>query len=140
MLSDVQSNSVKTDSKNRLCQEIYYLSGYILETLLSYALCSSLNITGDIFESKPFKEDSKQFKTHNLMQKYNYALKHGCMGLRGLQFFQKEHQNAEIQELFNSWEVKYRYETHANISIDNLSVYLKTIEDIYRTILLKYTR
>ncbi|MCF0121992.1 MAG: hypothetical protein HUJ74_02070 [Lachnospiraceae bacterium] len=140
MLKDISDSSIKKDAKDRLCLEIYYLSGYILETMLSYALCSSMNIQGDIHQSKPFKEDAKLFKVHNLNQKYNYALQKGCNGLRNICFFQKKHQDDIIQKLFVDWHVKYRYENRPNLSPEVLSKYLSSIEIIYRTILKNYPR
>lgn len=87
LLNDAKDSTTKKDSKDRLCLEIYYLSGYILETMLSYAVCSSMNVNGDVNQSKPFKEDRTRFKVHNLNQKYNYALQNGCNGLRNICFF-----------------------------------------------------
>lgn len=139
MLSDVTNTSIRQDIKNRLCLEIYYISGYILETMLSYAVCSSMNVKGDINKSKPFKQDSAEFKTHRLMQKYTYAINNGCIGLRNLCFFQIPHQNKEIQELFTKWKVDYRYEKKENISPDLLEEYIDSIENIYQVIIKKYT-
>lgn len=140
MLKEAQDSMIKKDTKDRLCLEIYYLSGYILETMLSYAVCSSMNITGDIYQSKPFKEDANLFRTHDLNQKFCYALKKGCNGLRNICFFQKKHSDALIQDLFSEWQVKYRYENKANLSPEILSTYINSIEKVYQTILKNYTR
>lgn len=139
MLADVTNTQIQQDVKNRLCLEIYYLSGYILETMLSYAVCSSMNVEGDINKSKPFTTDSAEFKTHRLMQKYNYALNNGCIGLRNLCFFQTPHQNSDIQKLFTNWTVEYRYKKRENISQDLLVEYMNSIENIYEEIFKKYT-
>lgn len=135
-----EAKESKTDTKNRLCLEIYYLSGYILETMLSYAVCSSMNINGDVYQSKPFKEEAKLFKVHNLNQKYSYALRNGCNGLRNICFFQKKHSDADVQKLFSDWEVKYRYENRETLSPEILSKYISSIEEVYQTILRNYTR
>lgn len=140
LLEDVNDSRINKDTKDRLCLEIYYLSGYILETMLSYAVCSSMNIKGDVYQSKPFKEDSKFFKVYNLNQKYNYALQKGCNGLRNICFFQKKHPNAIIQDLFSDWQVKFRYENRANLTPNVLSTYINSIEDVYKEILKNYTR
>ena len=140
LLKDTENSKARKDIKDKLYLEIYYLSGYILETMLSYAVCSSMNISGDVYQSKPFKEDAKLFKVHDLNQKYSYALQKGCNGLRNICFFQRKHPNADIQKLFSEWQVKYRYENRANPSPDILSKYLSSIEDVYQTILKKYTR
>lgn len=140
LLNDAKDSTTRKDIKDRLCLEIYYLGGYILEAMLSYAVCSSMNISGDVYQSKPFKEDAKRFKVHDLKQKYSYALQKGCNGLRNICFFQKKHPNAIIQNLFSDWQVKYRYENRANLTPDILSTYLSSIEDVYQTILKNYTR
>lgn len=140
MLKDIEDVNTKKDTKDRLCLEVYYLSGYILETMLSYAVCSSMNISGDVYQSKPFKEDRFLFKVHDLNQKYNYALHKGCHGLRNMCFFQEKHPNAIVQNLFSDWQVKYRYETRANLSPKILKTYISSIENIYQTILKNYTR
>lgn len=140
LLSDAKDSRTKKDTKDRLCLEIYYLGGYILETMLSYAVCSSMNISGDVYQSKPFKEDANLFKVHNLNQKYHYALQKGCNGLRNICFFKNKHPNVIIQNLFSDWHVKYRYENKANLSLNDLSVFIESIENIYQTILQNYTR
>ena len=140
LLKDVKGATTSKDKKDRLCLEIYYLSGYILESMLSYAVCSSMNISGDIYQSKPFKEDANLFKVHNLNQKYNYALQKGCNGLRNICFFQKKHPDAIIQNLFSDWHVKYRYENRANLSPDVLSKFINSIEEVYQIIIRNYTR
>ena len=73
LLKDAKDSTTRKDIKDRLCLEIYYLGGYILESMLSYAVCSSMNISRDVYQSKPLKEDAKLFKVHDLKQKYSYA-------------------------------------------------------------------
>lgn len=140
LLNDTKDSTTKKDTKDRLCLEIYYLSGYILEAMLSYAVCSSMNVKGDVYQSKPFKEDSTKFKVHDLNQKYSYALQNGCNGLRNICFFHKKHPETVIQNLFHDWHVKYRYENRANLSPEILTKYISSIEGVYQTILKNYTR
>lgn len=141
LLEVAKKTKTKTDIVDKLCFEIYYLSGYILETMLSYAVCSAMNISGDIEESKPFKEDSRKFKVHNLRQKYEYALSTaGCNGLRGICFFQQQHSKKEIQKLFDDWDVKYRYEKKERISLEVISEYIKSVKEVYEVIFKNYTR
>lgn len=140
LLNATKDSTTKKDTKDRLCLEIYYLSGYILEAMLSYAVCSSMNVKGDVYQSKPFKEDSTKFKVHDLNQKYSYALQNGCYGLRNICFFQKKHPETVIQNLFHDWHVKYRYENRANLSPEILTKYISSIEGVYQTILKNYTR
>ncbi|MBR6103606.1 MAG: hypothetical protein IKP81_00935 [Paludibacteraceae bacterium] len=140
LLEAAKNSKTKKDIVDRLCLEIYYLSGYILETMLSYAVCSVMKISSDINESKPFKEDARKFKIHDLKLKYDYALAAGCVGLRGICFFQQQHSDKGIQNLFKEWNVKYRYEKKEKITLDVISKYIESVSEVYKVILTKYPR
>lgn len=86
MIKDVSEGNIKGADKNKIYQEVYYLSGYIVESLLSYSLCSFLKIEGDCMKSEPFTKDSKKFKTHDLQQKFRYASEKGSTGISELCF------------------------------------------------------
>lgn len=117
--------------------EVYYLSGYIIETLISYALCNHLHIEEEIEENEHFKDNPK-FKTHALTRKYNYAKKHNCH-LADIIFLSKACSNRKLQDLFENWDVKYRYETPSiPLDKDDLEAYIKEIRNIYLIILLRY--
>lgn len=138
MIKDVSERNIKGAVKNKIYQEVYYLSGYIVESLLSYSLCSFLKIDGDCMKSDPFTKDSKKFKTHDLQQKFRYASEKGCTGISDLCFLATPHHNNKIQELFNNWDVKYRYESANGLNDTLLSDYVKELEKMYNTIIIKY--
>lgn len=139
MLKDINVHNCKKNDKTHLQCEVFYLSGYIVELMLSYAVCSCLNIHDNCEESTPFKEDKKYFKVHNLKQKYNYALKKGCSGLRGLDLLSKKHIDNNVQQLFDSWDISYRYVSSNNLPLQSLPSYIEVIEGLYNTICNKYT-
>ena len=103
-LSDKGSEQVR---KKELIHNVYYLSGYIIETLLSYILFSTLNDNKDVELSDHYK--STQFKTHDLNKKIYYLQNHKCL-LDGITFIGKKHSNKKFRQLFNNWNVQYRYE------------------------------
>lgn len=98
--------------KRDLIAEIYYLSGYIVETLLSYAIFSvaSREIKNRPIEEYPDYE--KGFKTHNFQAKIQFALAHGC-NFDGFLFIAAGHQNSNFRRLFNAWQVDMRYQHYS---------------------------
>jgi hypothetical protein len=95
--------------KRGLIAEIYYLSGYIVETLLSYAIFSvaSRDIQRKPIELHPDYENG--FKTHDFQAKIHFALTHGC-NFNGLLFISERHSNKRIRKMFNEWKVEMRYQ------------------------------
>jgi len=140
LLSDVERDDVNTDTGHKLIQEAYYLSGYVLEALLSFSVCSYMHVTGDCMKSIPFTSEQKQFKTHDLTQKYRYAKGKGLTVLKDLCFFAKPHKNRDLQKLFTNWDVKYRYETNVLVNKKNLTDFIGEIDNIYKFILKNFTR
>lgn len=104
------------EEKNALLLDIYYLSGYIIETLLSYAFFSSCD---RITRTKPVEdhpEYDKGFKTHNFQAKINFLRKHRC-SLDGMIFFSRKHPDKRFMDLYNNWQVELRYLSLRNIGI-----------------------
>lgn len=124
----------------RLISEVYYLSGYILEAMISYALCSAKMVKGDCMRSQYFTDDANKFKIHKLKPKWEYAKSKGCNGLKDLIFFSKNHSNNEVQKLFDDWDVKFRYENHPQAKEPIIKEYLQQIKLIYETINKQYTK
>ena len=83
--------------KSGYISEIYYLSGYIIETILSWAIFEQANYKGDILKSKIYNDG--YFKTHCLISKSNFALdKYGC-NLRGVIFIDQKHADKNLQNI-----------------------------------------
>lgn len=140
LIEDTNRKGVNAEEKHKLISEAYYLSGYVLEAMLSYSVCSFLNITGDCMQSKPFTVDKNKFMTHDLTQKYRYACGIGLTHLMKLKFFSNKHPNNHLQEMFAKWNVRFRYETCNLVSKDNMSLYINEIEEIYQCIIKLYSK
>lgn len=124
MLKDFDSFG-KGCQKSYVLSEAYYLSGYILESSLSYAFFSHISFRGDIYLSAHY--NNKQFKTHNILQKYAYMTKNACI-INDLMFISKPHSKSQLQRMFSDWDVKYRYEQYRNLSKDSVNAFIAEIE------------
>lgn len=100
--------SNKNDRRDMIA-DIYYLSGYVIETLLSYAIFSvaSRDIQRRPIEEHPQYEEG--FKTHNYQAKIDFAIKHNC-SFDGMLLISKRHQNKDICRMYNGWQVEMRYQ------------------------------
>ena len=111
--------------KSYLIAEVYYLSGYILESSLSYAFFSHIRYSGDIYLSEHYKNNG--FKTHDIRAKYHYMNKQSCF-IHDLVFVSRAHTSKELQNLFNDWNVNYRYEHYSNLDKTLIISYINEIE------------
>ena len=93
--------------KQLLLHNVYYLSGYIVETLLSYIFFFSMSYKGEIEKSEHYKNQS--FKTHDLNRKLLYVSQIGHCNLNGIPFLGKK-ENISYMNLFNNWSVELRYQ------------------------------
>ncbi|MCZ2671385.1 hypothetical protein ACMSEH_06365 [Bacteroides thetaiotaomicron] len=119
---------------------IYYLSGYVFETLLSYAFFCKLRWNGEIEKSCHFQD--KKFKTHNLSSKIIYAKRYSC-DFSGITFLDKKHPDKTLQKMFDNWCVDLRYqETHTlkgfKFTEEDIQRYVGEIEDVQKKVLRKF--
>lgn len=128
--------------KSTFISEVYYLSGYVIETILSWAIFQQHNYRGDILKSDIYNDGC--FKTHNLTSKSNVALKkYGC-NLRGVTFIDQSHSDRILQNMYSKWTIDLRYqnykEIHSELIIEESTIkrYLKEVESIFRIITQKY--
>lgn len=126
---------VNSCEKTYLLAEVYYLSGYILETGLSYAFFSHICYSGDVYNSSHLNTTS--FKTHDLVKKYQYLLRSSCV-IPDLVFISLPHNNYALQTLFLSWSVNYRYEQYPGLTKTILAEYISAIETGLNLIRTKY--
>lgn len=101
-----------SNEKRDLIAEIYYLSGYIVETLLSYAVFS---VAGRNVQNRPVEEHpdyENGFKTHNFQAKIYFAITHGC-SFNGVPFIGERHPSNNLRKLFNAWNVDMRYQHYS---------------------------
>jgi hypothetical protein len=128
------TSATPADKKCQILCEIYYISGYIIESMLSYAVLSHFRVQGDVMDSEHLKNNS--FKTHNLQKKVQYALEKKC-NIKGITLLTQKGKYTQ-QELFRNWNVKYRYEKYCVLEKEKLNEYINTTENIYKQILSKY--
>lgn len=126
--------------KKALLNNSYYLSGYIIETLLSYAFFNSIKCKGEIENNKHFKR--KDFKTHDLNLKAAYAKTHNC-DFSSLPLIGYKHKDKDVQKLFNKWCVELRYQEPKafidnGIKLDILKKYMDVIDEIKKSIIEKF--
>ena len=115
--------------------EVYYLSGYVLEAGLSYAFFYHIRFTGDVYSSEHYKNGC--FKTHHIQMKYQYMTQRSCF-IHDLMFVSRVHGTKELQELFNQWDVKYRYEHYPNLNKRLIISYIEEIEKGLMKIKIQY--
>lgn len=100
-------NEQDTNMHSYLLQEIYYLSGYVIETALSWAIYQQYGGSDDVKASDIYKQD-KKFKTHNLTLKTDCAkAKHNCI-FPGVPFIDKPHRCKTLQNYFTYWDTDVR--------------------------------
>jgi hypothetical protein len=126
---------VDSQKKAYILSEVYYLSGYILETGLSYAFFSHIRYTGDIYSSVHYS--NKGFKTHNTNIKYQYLLNNNCV-ISDLVFVSSSHKTKALQKLYNEWDVKYRYEHYSNLNKNLLNTYISELARALTKIKIQY--
>ena len=113
-MCDSLSGLTNSEDKNLIIANIYYLSGYVVETLLSYAFFCSCNSKT---RKKPIEEHpeyEKGFKTHDFQAKISFVKKHNC-NLDGITFISNKHSNDVFMKLYNGWQVDLRYRSPKNI-------------------------
>lgn len=124
-LLDEYDSLTNSQKKVFLLAEVYYLSGYILESSLSYAFFSYIRYTGDIYSSEHFRNSC--FKTHQILMKYQYMAQRSCV-INDLLFVSRVHKSKDLQTLFNQWDVKYRYEQLPSLDKRLIVCYIDEIE------------
>lgn len=135
LLLDTYDKAKDARQKSNILSEVYYLSGYVLETGLSYAFFSHIKHAGDIYLSSHFNNNC--FKTHRVLQKYEYMMRNSCT-INGLVFVSVSHQRRDLQQLFTQWDVKFRYEHHAKLNKEVMNIYIAEIEKGLITIKIQY--
>lgn len=119
--------------KSHYLSNIYYLSGYVVETMISYALFTQIRTELVNINNHP------KFKTHNIQAKILYARKNNC-SLDGILLIDKKSEK-KIQKLYSDWTVDFRYQQYSNIrSIDEkvLFEYLNVLNSIVIEIIKRY--
>ncbi|MFC0320224.1 hypothetical protein [Olivibacter oleidegradans] len=137
LLKDIKDQ--KADKKNKLLLNIYYLSGYVIETALSYAFFSHIKHTGHVEECTYYKEG---FKTHTFDVKVQYILKVNG-DLSSLPFVRQQLPDRKLNLLYKSWKTDFRYcyndqLRESDLTEDLIYKYLYNIEIFLETILKRF--
>jgi|SRR5690606_4657959 len=128
--------ATKTEEKQKIIYNIYYLSGYIIETSLNYAFFCLVNHKGEI-ETHP-SYTSNGIKNHKFDSKIKF-IKDNYGDLSGLPFISTSPQNGNLYKLYRNWSTDLRY----YVSTDKIIINEKIIENFiaeikkFSTIILK---
>lgn len=123
--------SKKQESKS-LKLDIYYISGYIIETLISYSFFASINWKSDIEDSPLY---NKSFKQHKIMNKLNFVLKYSC-SFPGVILLDTKPKNSLMLKMMNEWSEVIRYQDPKKIckdlafTVDDLEKYIGLIKNM----------
>lgn len=132
-MDDIKNTRGATSECNHWLSEVYYLSGYVLECMLSYVLFYDYN---DHVKNHKFYYG--EFLTHNLTSKVHHVRNVAHCQLNGIILISTSHQKRSINALFSRWNVDYRYEPLQTVSYDDLEAYLQSIEEAKNQILNQY--
>ena len=133
LINDIQSaQGTQADRNHWLC-EVYYLSGYIVECMLSYVL-----FYGYRDHVNKHQLYCGEFLTHNLSSKVHHVRNVAGRPLNGVILISTTHQKRSVNALFSKWNVDSRYEPTKIVNHDDLITYLQSIEQAKNQILNMY--
>lgn len=98
------------DKKQRLMLDIYYLSGYIIETMISYSCFVSIGWRKKDNIEK-YSLYNKGFKTHKLSAKLTFATSKAYCDFSGIVLLGKSISNEVEKKMFNEWSEVVRYQS-----------------------------
>ena len=135
LIDDIKRCQLSIPNQKHILNEVYYISGYVVECVLSYVLFYKHN--GDI-STNPFYNDPAFKKHHNLQFRLDYVKKKTNSRFTNIVFFSIPHEKPDQNRLFSDWSVDFRYEESTNLSKDHLSLFLSEITEIHKKILFQY--
>lgn len=128
--------------RERLKLDIYYLSGYVVETMISYTFFVNLNWNKkDHIESCSFYDNG--FKTHNLSAKLTFATSKAHCDYSGVPLLGNKIIDSKERKMFYGWSEVVRYQnpkTYINLDFSegDLKKYLSDIESMFNQLKIKY--
>lgn len=125
--------------QKKILLNVYYLSGYVIETSLSYAFFSQIKYKGDVENCSLYKDF---ILGHRFETKINFIKKNNG-NLNDLPFVNQKHDNKYLNLLFHNWSTDFRYSHNEKIKqeiieINTINLFLKEIEKIHYQINVKY--
>lgn len=140
---DSMKGKGKNDTKKQnLKLDIYYLSGYIIETMISYTFFVNLNWGKNVhIETYPLYE--KGFKTHNLSSKLSFATSNAHCNYSGVALLSDKITDKIEKKMFKEWSEVVRYRnpkscSNLEFSEADLKKYLKDIELMFNQLSNKF--
>lgn len=145
MLKTLESMEQKAHlmtKRQSLMLDIYYLSGYIIETMISYSFFVSLGWQkNNHVETCPLYD--KGFKTHKLTAKMTFATSKAHCDYSGITLLGVKISNAIERKMFNEWSEVVRYQnpkTYSKLEFTegDLYNYLSDINSMVNQLKRKY--
>jgi len=128
--------------RERLLLDIYYLSGYVIETMISYSHFVSLgwNVNDNI---ETYSLYGKGFKTHDLSAKITFAVSKARCDFSGITLLGINIENVTERKMFHEWSEKVRYQhpkksSKLDFDENDLKNYLYDIDKMFNQLLNKY--
>lgn len=141
-LDSMDSKGHLTAKKERLKLDIYYLSGYIIETMISYTFFVNLKWRkNERIETYPFY--NKGFKTHNLSSKLLFATSKANCNYTGVSLLSNKFTDKTEQKMFYGWSEVVRYQnpkacSKLEFTEADLKRYLNDIESMFNQLIKKF--
>lgn len=137
LLDDLSAQ--KQENKQQILLNIYYLSGYIIETSLSFAFFSHIGHKGHVEQCEHY---ANGFKTHDFNAKVRFISKFNG-DLSSLPFISIKHTDKNLQHLYNSWSTDYRYSYNDKVASNHLDEklverYLDSVSAVFKTIIQRF--
>lgn len=141
-LSSMDKKPNLNSMRERLLLDIYYLSGYVIETMISYShfVCLGWKENDNI---ETYSLYGKGFKTHDLSAKITFAVLKARCDFSGITLLGIDIKNDIKRKMFHEWSEKVRYQ-HSKISSklvfneNDLESYLGDIEKMFNQLKNKY--
>lgn len=141
-LSTIGNDKPLLATKQRLKLDIYYLSGYIVETMLSYAFFANIKWNKNV-DIKKCSLYTKDFKTHKLESKLFFVCSRGKCDFSGIKLIGVKPENKIEKRMFHEWSEVVRYQnpktcSQLEFTEHELKCYLNDIKVMFKQIRNKF--
>lgn len=141
-LDSMANKAHLTAKRQQLKLDIYYLSGYIIETMISYTFFVSINWQRNE-RVETCEHYNNGFKTHKLPLKITFAISKAHCDYSGVSLLGVRIKDLKEQQMFNEWSEVVRYQnpkTYSNLDFTetDLRKYLADIELMFNQLTKKF--
>lgn len=145
MMQSLESMDAKiynTAKRERLKLDIYYLSGYIIETMISYTFFINIRWEKNKHIEK-YSYYNYGFKTHKLSAKLAFAISMAHCDYSGVSLLGIKICDTVERKMFNEWSEVVRYQnpkTYSNLdfTVEDLKKYIEDIDLMFDQLKMKY--